>query len=146
MRNDHSSAPSASLVDRLEELNVTGVLLKMAERGQLLELRCEMPSCYYHKGRRSFEPRQQPMSPWAPNPDHYPILKSAGGKLVPENVRLAHVRCNNYDYGWRTRIRTLLARGRSLDEIAEDLNRKTVPVPHGRNTWSAKMVRDAFVS
>lgn len=137
---------ASSLADRLRALNVTGVLVRMAKRGQLLEVRCEMPSCYHHKGRAAFEPRATPLSPWAPNPDHYPILKSAGGRLVPENVRLAHVRCNNYDYGWRTRIKMLLARGEPLDRIAEDLNRKKVPVPHGRNAWTAKMVRQAYVS
>lgn len=137
----------AALAEQLRALNVKGVLVRMAERGQLLELRCEMPNCYYYKGRGSFEPRATPpLSAWAPNTDHYPILKSAGGKLVPENVRLAHVRCNNHDYGWRTRIRTLVAKGKSLEEIADELNRKKIPPPHGRNVWSAKMVRTAYVS
>lgn len=146
MAKTASAGSSGSVADQLRALGVRGVLVQMAEEGQLLELRCEMPSCYYFKGRGSFEPRSTPLSAWAPNPDHYPILKSAGGKLVPENVRLAHVRCNNHDYGWRTRIKTLLARGKSIEEIADDLNRKKIPPPHGRNTWSAKMVRQAYVS
>ena len=41
--------------------------------------------------------------------------------LVPENVRLSHTWCNKLDYGWRTQIRTLLAKGKSLAEIAETL-------------------------
>ncbi|HYU59739.1 MAG TPA: hypothetical protein VEK39_03190 [Solirubrobacterales bacterium] len=82
----------------------------------------------------------------APSPDHYPILKSAGGHLVPENVRLSHIWCNNRDYGWRTQIRTLLAKGKSLAEIAETLNRKDVPPAHGTNRWTAAMVRKAYVS
>jgi hypothetical protein len=141
-----SDATIGTLADQLRALGVRGVLVQMAERGQLLELRCEMPNCYYFKGRKSFAPRGLPLSPWAPNTDHYPILRSAGGKLVPENVRLAHVRCNNYDYGWRTRIKTLLSRGRSLEEIAEELARRRVPPPHGRQGWTAKWVRQAYVS
>jgi hypothetical protein len=30
--------------------------VRMAERGQLLALRCEMPQCYHHKGRGAFDP------------------------------------------------------------------------------------------
>ena len=82
----------------------------------------------------------------APSADHYPILKSAGGQLRPENVRLSHVWCNNLDYGRRTQIRTLLAKGKSLAEIAEALNRKGVPPAHGTNRWTAAMVRKAYVS
>ena len=62
----------------------------MAERGQLLDLKCEMPQCYHHKGRAAFDPVAKTRTKWAPSPDHYPTLKSAGGHLVPENVRLSH--------------------------------------------------------
>ena len=99
--------------------------MQMAERGQLLALKCEMPQCY-HKGRGEFDPVGTPGNKWTPSRDHYPILKSAGGKLVPENVRLSHTWCNKLDYGRRTQIRTLLAKGKSLAEIAETLNRKDV--------------------
>ena len=81
-----------------------------------------------------------------PRPTTNPILKSAGGHLRPENVRLSHVWCNNRDYGWRTQIRTLLAKGKSLAEIAEALNSKDVPPAHGTNRWTAAMVRKAYVS
>jgi hypothetical protein len=118
----------------------------MAERGQLLDLKCEMPQCYHHKGRGAFDAVATRPSTWAPSADHYPILKSAGGKLVPENVRLSHIWCNNRDYGWRTQIRTLLAIGKSLAEIAEALNSKGIPPAHGRNKWTAAMVRKAYVS
>jgi hypothetical protein len=136
----------SSVADQLRAFGVKGVLVQMAERGQLLALRCEMPQCYHHKGRGAFDPVTTPRTKWAPSPDHYPILKSAGGQLVPENVRLSHVWCNNRDYGWRTQIRTLLAKGKSLDEIAEALNRKGVPPAHGTNRWTAAMVRKAYVS
>jgi len=136
----------SSVADQLRALGVRGVLVKMAERGQLLALRCEMPQCYHHKGRGAFDPVTTPRTKWAPSPDHYPILKSAGGHLVPENVRLSHVWCNNRDYGWRTQIRTMLAKGKSLADIAEALNSKGVPPAHGTNRWTAAMVRKAYVS
>ena len=66
----------SSVADQLRALGVRGVLVKMAERGQLLALRCEMPQCYHHKGRGAFDPVTTPRTKWAPSPDHYPILKS----------------------------------------------------------------------
>jgi hypothetical protein len=135
-----------SVADQLRTLGVKGVLVQMAERGQLLALKCEMPQCYHRKGRGAFDPVTTPRTKWAPSPDHYPILKSAGGHLVPENVRLSHVWCNNRDYGWRKQIGTLFAKGKSLEEIAETLNRKDVPPAHGTNRWTAAMVRKAYVS
>jgi hypothetical protein len=132
----------SSVADQLRALGVKGVLVQMAERGQLLALKCEMPQCYHHKGRGAFDPVTTPRTKWAPSPDHYPILKSAGGHLVPENVRLSHIWCNNRDYGWRTQIRTLLAKGKSLAEIAEALNSKGSPRPtartDGRPPWCAR--------
>ena len=139
-------AKGKSLAEIAEVLNRKGVLVQMAERGQLLDLKCEMPQCYHHKGRAAFDPVAKTRTKWAPSPDHYPILKSAGGQLVPENVRLSHTWCNNRDYGWRTQIRTLLSKGKSLAEIAETLNRKEVPPAHGTNRWTAAMVRKAYVS
>jgi hypothetical protein len=135
-----------SVADQLRALGVRGVLVQMAERGQFLDLKCEMPQCYHHQGRGAFDPVTTPRTPWAPSPDHYPILKSAGGHLVPENVRLSHVWCNNRDYGQRTQIRTLLAKGKSLAEIAAALNSKGVRPAHGLNRWTAAMVRKAYVS
>ena len=43
-------------------------------------------------------------------------------------------------------VRTLLAKGKSLAEIAEILNNKGVPPAHGRNQWTPAMVRKAYVS
>lgn len=47
---------------------------------------------------------------------------------------------------WRMRIRRMLEKEMSLDEIAEKLNEKGVRAPHGRGRWSAATVRKAFVS
>jgi hypothetical protein len=118
----------------------------MAQRGQIIKLQCEMPNCYCHRGRSHFDPKSTPMSDWAPSADHYPRLKADGGHLVPWNVRLAHVRCNQRDHEWRMRIRRMLEKGMSLEEIAENLNDNGIRRPHGSATWSAALVRKAFVS
>lgn len=136
----------SSVADELRRLGVKGVLVQMAERGQLLDLKCEMPQCYHHKGRAAFDPVAKTRTEWAPSPDHYPTLKSAGGHLVPENVRLSHTECNQRDYTRRKQIGTLLAKGKSLAEIAETLNRRNVLPAHGTNRWTAAMVRKAYVS
>lgn len=135
-----------TVAEQLRALGTRGVLVQMAERGQIIELRCEMPKCYCHKGRGHFDPRSTPLTSWAPSPDHYPRLKADGGHLVAWNVRLAHVLCNREDYGWRMRIRRMLEEGMSLEEIAEDLNRKGIRRPHGSAKWSPSAVRKAFVS
>lgn len=77
---------ASSVADQLRALGVRGVLVKMAKHGQLLALRCEMPQCYHHKGRGAFDPVTMPRTKRAPSPD---LLKSAGGHLVPGNVRLS---------------------------------------------------------
>jgi len=137
-----------SVADELRALGVKkkNVLVQMAERGQLLALKCEMPQCYHHKGRAAFDPVTTPPTKWAPSPDHYPILKSAGGKLAQDNVRLAHVMCNQTKDGFRGRVKAMLATGQSLDQIADALNRRKIPRPHGRATWTGKLVRQIFVS
>ena len=136
----------SSVADELRRLGARGVLVKMAEHGQLLDLKCEMPQCYHHKGRGEFDQVTTPRTKWAPSPDHYPTLKSAGGHLVPENVRLSHTECNQRDHTRRKQIGALLAKGKSLAEIAEVLNRKGVPPAHGTNRWTAAMVRKAYVA
>ncbi len=136
----------SSLADELRGLGVKGVLVQMAERGQLLELKCEMPRCYHHKGRAAFDPVSKSREKWSPSPDHYPILKSAGGHLVPENVRLSHTECNQRDYTRRQQIGKLLAQGKSLAEIADALNDGNVAPAHGTNRWTAAMVRETYVS
>ena len=146
MAKGAAGGEEGSVADQLRALGVKGVLVQMAERGQILALKCEMPQCYHHKGRGAFDPVTTRRTTWAPSPDHYPILKSAGGHLLPENVRLAHIRCTKLDYGRRTQIRTLLAKRNSLAEIAEALNKKGVPPAHGTNRWTAAMVRKVYVS
>ena len=132
-------------VERLNALGVKGILRQLAEHGQLIDVRCEMPQCYCPKGRRHFAPNLPP-SDWSPTADHYPRLRSHGGHLTPDNVRLAHKRCNHRDYLWRRKINKMLGEGMSLEQIAESLNAQEVPTIHGTNSWTASAVRKGFVS
>ena len=146
MNGEEVGTASTKLVEELKSLKVGGVLKVMAQQGQLVELRCEIPKCYCPGGRRKFDPKGQVPNDWTPSVDHYPKLKSEGGTRIASNVRIGHVLCNREDFSWRKRIATLLDRGKSLQEIADELNRKNVPTPHGHANWSAAMVRKAFVS
>ena len=131
-----------SVADQLRKLGMKGVLVQMAERGQLLALKCEMPQCYHHKGRGAFDPVTTPRTKWAPSPTTTRSSSRPAGTSFPENVRLSHTWCNQRDYGWRKQIGTLLAKGKSLDEIAEALNHRDVPPAHGTNhgrpPWCAR--------
>jgi hypothetical protein len=140
-----AAAAGSSAVEKLEALGVRGILRQVAQDGQLVDVRCEMPQCYCFRGRSYFDPRSA-RSDWEPTADHYPRLKMHGGHLTSENVRLAHRLCNRRDYEWRTRINAMLAKRMSLEEIAEELNRRKVPPIHGTNQWAASSVRKAFVS
>ncbi len=139
------AAGGATAVEKLEALGVRGILLQLARDGQIVDVRCEMPQCYCFRGRRYFDPRS-PRSDWSPTPDHYPRLRAHGGHLTPDNVRLAHLRCNQRDYGWRMKINAMLEKRMSLEEIAARLNAQQVPPIHGANRWTATSVRKAFVS
>lgn len=140
------AAAKASAVQRLEDLGVHGILRQLAQQGQIVDVRCEMPQCYCPGGRRHFDPRSAPGSDWEPTADHYPRLKAHGGHLTPDNVRLAHRICNRRDYTWRMRISAMLGKRMSLDDIADKLNAQKVPTIHGTNRWTASSVRKAFVS
>jgi hypothetical protein len=139
------AAARASVVKELEDLGVRGILWKLARDGQIIDVRCEMPQCYCSRGRRHFD-SISPGADWMPTADHYPMLKMHGGRLTPDNVRLAHRVCNQRDYLWRVKINAMLGKRMSLEEIAEKLNVEKVPTIHGTNRWTAASVRKAFVS
>jgi hypothetical protein len=135
-----------ALIEQLKELKVRGILMLMAERGQLLELKCEMPKCFYNGGRQSFDEKTHPPTDWAPSADHYPTPRALGGHLRPWNVRVGHVLCNRVDPGWRKRVATMLDQDLSLEEIAAKLNAKGVKAPHGAGRWTAAGVRKTIAS
>jgi hypothetical protein len=143
---DGSIVRGKRLAAQLRELGARGVLVQMAERGQLLKLRCEMPTCYHPDNRGFFERAAQPMPDWAPNMDHYPRMKMFQGTREPANARLSHVRCNRADVGWRSRIRAMLEKGMSLQQIADSLNRKHIEPRRNETAWTADSVRWAYVS
>ena len=139
------SGADRSVAEELRRRGVKGVLVQMAEQGQLLAMKCEMPQCYCPRGRRHFD-SISPGAHWMPTADHYPMLKMHGGRLTPDNVRLAHRVCNQRDYLWRVKINAMLGKRMSLEEIAKELNVEKVPTIHGTNRWTATSVRKAFVS
>jgi hypothetical protein len=137
------AGPGQTATEKIEALGVRGILWQLARDGQIIDVRCEMPQCF--RGRSYFEPRSG-RADWSLTADHYPRLKMHGGRLTPDNVRLAHRVCNQRDYLWRMRINAMLGKRMSLEEIAKELNVKKVPTTHGTNGWTAASVRKAFVS
>jgi hypothetical protein len=117
----------------------------MAKSGQLTDVRCEMPNCYCPDGRKHFVERANPMPEWAPNVDHYPKLRAGGGHLTPDNVRLSHTWCNQWDQGFRKMVGPLLAKGLSLVDIAKRLNDKKIKPPTGYGHWTARLVRSTYI-
>lgn len=78
-----------SVADELRRLGVKGVLVQMAERGQLLAVKCEMPQCYHHKGRGEFDQVTTPLTKWAPSPG---VLPAHGtNRWTAAMVRKAYV-------------------------------------------------------
>lgn len=70
------------VADQLHELGVRGMLLQMAKRGQVIELRCEMPKCYCPTGRTCFEERST-------HPSCVPFLfLEGGGSRQPKRSRI----------------------------------------------------------
>jgi hypothetical protein len=55
-----------------------GILTLMAERGQLLEMSCEIPKCYSHRRRHSFGRIGTMPDDWTPSADHYPHVEVQG--------------------------------------------------------------------
>jgi len=145
MKDDEQIPDARTPAEKLKALGVRGILMQAARDGQIVDVRCEMPKCYCSGGRSYFEPRSS-RSDWEVTVDHYPTLKSHGGHLTPDNVRLAHRVCNRRDYQWRMKINAMLKKRSSLEEIAEKLNAQNVPTVHGTNRWTAASVRKAFVS
>jgi len=112
----------------------------------LLEIKCEVDRCYCDQGRAYFPRPPVPDSEWDPTVDHYPILRSQGGHKDPWNVRLAHKLCNREDFAWRDRITRMIQAHRSLQEMADELNRAGVRHPSGAGPWTPESVRDTYAT
>ena len=92
-----------SIADQLRALREHGVLVTMAESGLITELRCALDRedrCFCPLGPTHFDKKTHPPTNWAPSMDHYPKFKRDGGHRLPDNARLAHIRCNDLDFKW----------------------------------------------
>ena len=149
MRSNDDAARRQAVVEGLIAIGIEdGVFHTMAREGQLIELQCETPKCYCdHELGRAYFPRPPlPDSDWDPTVDHYPILKSQGGHKDPWNVRLAHKLCNREDYAWRERITRMIQEHKSLEQMADELNRENVRRPHDdAGPWTPQSFRWSFV-
>ena len=86
-----------TLADELIALGASSpALVLAAERGMIDQLVCLMPYCLCPQGRMHFE-NKKGRNFWAPSADRYPIPGRDGGLYTPDNVRLAHWRCNNVE-------------------------------------------------
>jgi len=98
---DESSLERGKRVaEQLRQLHRDGILVTAAEQGLITELACQMLECLCPEelgGKYRFDPLPGPLSDWVPTPDHR-VLKSEGGHLTLDNVRLAHRLCNSVDY------------------------------------------------
>jgi hypothetical protein len=141
------SGPAESLAAEMRaDYKMRGVLVQMVERGQILSLACEMPTCYSLRGRKRFDPIGSVPDDWVPTHDHHPTLKSRGGKRVASNSRLAHKKCNRVDEAWKNKIGPMLDQGLCLKEISDVLNADVVEPPRGQKGWTPRSVRYAYVS
>ena len=136
-----------AIVEELVAIGIAdGVFHSMARDGQLMEIQCETPKCYCDQGRQYFPKPPIPDSDWDPTIDHYPILKSHGGTRDAWNVRLAHKLCNREDYAWRARVTRMMQEHRSLEEMADELNRLGVRRPNDAGPWTPESVRWTYVT
>lgn len=109
----NSNVERQTVADELRALGARRKLVRAAELGFIQELRCAMPVCFHPDPNpvSGFYPDPNPDSdgrgffemvllgpPWVPTPDHYPVLKYQGGRLTPNNIRLAHKLCNALDW------------------------------------------------
>lgn len=146
-----------TVADQLRGFKARRELIRAAERGYITELRCLMPVCFYPdanpagyyparnpewKGRGCFE-HNDGRSPWGASADHYPQLACQGGRLTPENTRLAHKYCNSEDY-WRNPIhaeerarRAAMSAGNHLEEAAANAEDHDLPLwKNGMRRWA----------
>ncbi len=88
------------VADQLRKLGTRGILVPAAEQLYITELECRMPKCYCPEemgGKTYFAYVPKELPDWMPTVDHI-ALKSEGGKLTVDNVRLAHRLCNRIHY------------------------------------------------
>ena len=149
-----------NVADQLRRLAARRELIRAAEQGYITELRCAMPVCFYPdtkptpgyypapnadcEGRGQFESNDG-QHPWGPSADHFPLLECQGGRLTPENTRLAHKLCNSEDY-WRNPIhvgerarRIVKPAGDHLEKVAANVAEDLVQWAAGMRRWAVTL-------
>jgi hypothetical protein len=121
-----------------------GILVQMVERGQILALACEMPTCYSPDDRKRFTPVGSVPDHWVPTQE--PDSQVSEGTRVPSNSRIAHKKCKRVDQAWKKKIGPMLDRGLSLRDISDVLNVDGVEPPRAQKAWTPRSVRYALVS
>jgi hypothetical protein len=87
-----AAGADSSVADELRRLGVKGVLVQMAERGQLLDLECEMPQCYHHKGRAAFDPMRGRAPSGRPRPTNTRPSSRPAGTSAPRTMMATAIR------------------------------------------------------
>ncbi len=91
----------AKIVEELKKLGVTGIMITLAEQGEISKVECAAEeNCLCPDelgGGTHFDTIPEPISDWIPTQDHI-TLKSEGGKLTVDNVQLMHRLCNRVRY------------------------------------------------
>jgi hypothetical protein len=144
-----------TVTDQLRRLAACRELVRAAERGYITELRCAMPVCFYpdtkpapghypapnavYEGRGHFE-NNDGQHPWGPSADHFPLLGCQGGRLSPENTRLAHKLCNSEDY-WRNPIHAEERAKHAVKPAGDHLKKVTGNMAEDLVQWAAGMRR-----
>jgi hypothetical protein len=85
----------------LKTRGVTGILIKAAEQGYIIELVCKMPKCFCPEelgGAGYFAPVTKELNDWMPTLEHFPRPKREGGRVAVDNAILAHRLCNRIDF------------------------------------------------
>jgi hypothetical protein len=83
-----------------QEFGMQGTLTLAPERGGSPTSFCDMDHCCCPRGRGYFDPLSVPLTEWMPSEEHFPKLKTFGGRRAPGNIRLAHRHCNGLGVGW----------------------------------------------
>lgn len=109
----------SEITEKLKGLGLRGILITAAEKGLISEVRCRMDECLCPRGDDYFEERPRAVSDWAPSVDHIK-LKSEGGQLTLDNIRLAHVLCNRVDFAKKRGIKHDKDRARAASERFAD--------------------------
>jgi hypothetical protein len=118
-----------------------GLLTLAPEQGGITDLLCDMEYCYCPRGRGYFDPHSVPLTEWMPSEEHFPKLKTFGGRRVPGNIRLAHMRCNGLGVGWyRGHLKQRWKAAREAAQWHKDHWQESAKNASDRGAWEQQWV------